>query len=95
MRDFMPHSLGHSVGLDNHDVGNLDIIQENMILAIEPGIYFYDDIDFTYINKKLFTRLKKYGGVRLEDTVKVNKIGVTILSNIPKEISAIERICNL
>jgi len=40
MNLLMPHSLGHSVGLDNHDVGDLVVLKENMVIALEPGIYF-------------------------------------------------------
>ena len=93
MSKFMPHRIGHSIGLDTHDVGNLDIIKEEMVLAIEPGLYFYDDNNSEYLNKKLFNRLKKNGGVRLEDTIVVTKTGIRNLSKVPIEIEDIQRLC--
>lgn len=37
---YFPHSIGHFLGLDTHDVGNSDIpFLPGMILTIEPGIY--------------------------------------------------------
>ena len=57
----MPHSLCHSVGLDNHDVGNLSVLEENMVVAIEPGIYFYPEVlqDSSVKNSLIITNIKK------------------------------------
>ncbi len=58
------HGLGHSLGIDVHDVGpNLspgykEKIQENMVFSDEPGIY-----------------IDGFGGVRIEDDVLVTKSG--------------------
>lgn len=58
------HGLGHSLGIDVHDVGpNLspgykEKIQENMVFSDEPGIY-----------------IEGFGGVRIEDDVLVTKSG--------------------
>ncbi len=58
------HGLGHSLGIDVHDVGpNLspgykEKIQENMVFSDEPGIY-----------------VEGFGGVRIEDDVLVTKSG--------------------
>ncbi len=55
-RAFLPHGLGHSLGLQCHDVGcalikprtenpwlrNTSIIEERQVFTIEPGVYFID-----------------------------------------------------
>ena len=85
MRVLMPHSLGHSVGLDNHDVGNLSVLEENMVVAIEPGIYFYPEVlqdssvNELFIHQK-YKQFLKLGGCRLEDTVLITKSGCKCLT---------------
>ena len=44
--DYFGHSLGHGVGLQIHELPNLSpksdiILEENMIVSCEPGIYIY------------------------------------------------------
>lgn len=55
-RVFYPHGLGHSLGLQTHDVGcavmapkpqnpflrNTSVIEEGQVFTIEPGLYFID-----------------------------------------------------
>lgn len=57
-RAFLPHGLGHSLGLQCHDVGcaevkprpenpflrNTRIIAEGQVFTIEPGCYFIDEL---------------------------------------------------
>ena len=62
-KEFYPHSVGHFLGLDVHDLGDKNQALENgMVFTIEPGIYITPNI-------KIFE--KKYWGigVRLEQTV--------------------------
>ncbi len=57
-RAFYPHGLGHSLGLQTHDVGcalvkpradnpflrNTSIIEEGQVFTIEPGVYFIESL---------------------------------------------------
>ena len=100
---FMPHRLGHTIGLNLHDTvpnNDLEILKKNMIVAVEPGIYFnkyllesyYHSSQMIPINIKEIKKYIKIGGVRIEDTILINKLNCTILSNIPVEINEIENI---
>ena len=92
MKLLMPHSLGHSVGLDNHDVGDLIILKENMVIALEPGIYFKNDMmNNNSFNKETLRRYIGMGGIRIEDIILVTKYGSRVLSNVPKEIKELTR----
>lgn len=71
-------SLGHLVGMCVHDVqtgpGPL-VLKENMVMAIEPALYFPE----------------KNLGIRIEDTVLITKDGCEVLTaGVPKEIEEIE-----
>ena len=93
-RQFFMHGTSHSLGLDVHDVGvtrpggkgDGRILEEGMVLTVEPGIYFAswrEDIQIP----------EKYSGigVRIEDDVLITKDGPVVLtSKCPKEVSDIE-----
>lgn len=72
---FFTHRLGHFIGLDVHEYGdvssaNSNLIQVGMIFSIEPGIYLTDDV-----------------GVRIEDLVLVTETGcVNLNASAPKEL---------
>lgn len=62
------HGLGHGVGLAVHEKPGLRrakgmVLEENMVVTIEPGIY-----------------LPGYGGVRLENMVRVTTAGCEVLN---------------
>jgi Xaa-Pro dipeptidase len=115
---FMPHGLGHFLGIDCHDVGGYlpghpprstlpglkklrtaRILQETMVLTVEPGCYFIDHLldgakqnpelapylNFTLIDQEY----RGYGGVRLEDVVTITRDGClnfTLCPRTPQEI---------
>jgi Xaa-Pro aminopeptidase len=79
-RKYYMHGLGHSLGLDVHDVCNGQTeFRENSIFTVEPGIYIPDE-----------------GlGIRLEDDIQITKNGpVNLMSKIPIEAEEIEQIMN-
>eukprot|EP01120_Amphizonella_sp_Union-15-10_P016058 TRINITY_DN8360_c0_g1_i2.p1 TRINITY_DN8360_c0_g1~~TRINITY_DN8360_c0_g1_i2.p1 ORF type:complete len:533 (+),score=101.03 TRINITY_DN8360_c0_g1_i2:133-1599(+) len=117
---FMPHGLGHFLGLDTHDVGGfamgleriqddlsikclrtVRVLEENMVLTVEPGIYFIDALLEPALNDPVLSRylvsdkireFMKFGGVRLEDNIIVTKDGCENLTTVPKSIAEIEDI---
>ena len=94
---FMPHSLGHTIGLDVHDkisLNNLEKLKENMIITIEPGVYFIEHLlkSNNLVNLKEIQKYMKIGGIRIEDTILIQKSSCKVLSNCPKEIHKIESI---
>ncbi len=75
--EYFTHRLGHFIGLDVHEKGDVSainetVIEEGMIFSIEPGIYLEGDI-----------------GVRIEDLVCVTKDGCQVLNSFPKELQII------
>ena len=93
-RLLMPHGLGHYIGLDVHDVGGSlynyrknsnkgIILKENMVITIEPGIYFIREL--LDDNLKYFNNIIDYyhvGGIRIEDVVVVKKDGFEQLNQV-------------
>ncbi len=90
-KKYYPHGIGHWMGLDVHDEcpykdenGDEILLQEGMVLTIEPGIY---------IDKYDNNVPKKYRGIgiRIEDDILVIKDGNENLSSkIKKEVRDIE-----
>ena len=67
------HSLGHGVGLHEHEFPILSeksthVLEKNMVFTLEPAIYFPGEF-----------------GIRLEDTVLMKGIGIQRLSRFPFE----------
>lgn len=74
---FFVHGLGHGLGRDVHDPGNLsqssqDTLEAGQVWTIEPGLY-----------------IEGFGGVRIEDDVHVTPNGPVVLTKFPKELTVI------
>mmetsp|Transcript_11511 Transcript_11511/g.12640 ORF Transcript_11511/g.12640 Transcript_11511/m.12640 type:complete len:438 (+) Transcript_11511:31-1344(+) len=102
-RVFMPHGLGHLLGLDVHDTSMYPKVPlaEGMIVTIEPGIYFNgylideafkNEEVVKFLNTKKIEKCRNFGGIRIEDDILVTKDGYENLTVIAKETSEIEAI---
>lgn len=74
---YFTHRLGHFIGMDVHEYGdvswkNENIVEEGMIFSIEPGIYLQDDL-----------------GIRIEDLVLVTSNGCERLNQYQKDLQII------
>lgn len=80
---YYPHGCCHHIGLDVHDLGEYDILQENMVITIEPGIY---------IPQGSPTDQKWWNiPVRIEDDFLITKEGCELLSDkAPRKVEDIE-----
>ena len=80
---YYPHGCCHHIGLDVHDRGPYDKLQEGMVITIEPGIYIPDNANCD----------KRWWGiaVRIEDDYLITKNGYEHLSiAAPRKVEDIE-----
>ena len=91
VKQFYPHTIGHYLGLDTHDVspfswsgGAKEIpLEPGMVITVEPGIYIQED-DETVDPKW------RGIGVRIEDNILVTPTGSKNLTQVPRTIEEIE-----
>lgn len=72
---YFTHRTGHSIGLEDHEVGDVSSVNEEIIevgqcFSVEPGIYIAEEGI----------------GVRIEDLVLITEDGCKVLNNFTKEI---------
>ena len=86
-RPYFPHGIGHSLGLDVHDLSSHRDsggakLKKGMVITVEPGIYFAKQ-----------SRNIPACGVRIEDDVLVTSTGCKILTpEFPKSQNEIEKL---
>jgi Xaa-Pro aminopeptidase len=87
-KPYFPHGIGHSLGIDVHDVGpgpsdSLGVLEKGMVVTIEPGLYF----------SKPVGKIPPCG-VRIEDDVLVTARGCEVLTAgvFPKELNEIRNV---
>ena len=88
-KTFFMHKTGHWLGMDVHDVGDYKIddewrvLEQGMVLTIEPGIYISPD---PKVDKKWWNI-----GVRIEDDVLITRDGNDVLTGkLVKDIADVE-----
>eukprot|EP00095_Tigriopus_kingsejongensis_P007919 maker-scaffold1210_size55525-snap-gene-0.18 protein:Tk07919 transcript:maker-scaffold1210_size55525-snap-gene-0.18-mRNA-1 annotation:"probable xaa-pro aminopeptidase 3 isoform x1" len=87
VHDFCPHHVSHYLGMDVHDtslVSKSTLLQPNMIITIEPGVYISDqrnDVPDEF----------KGIGIRIEDDVLITSSNYEVLSkDCPKTVDDVE-----
>ncbi|MDP3998236.1 MAG: aminopeptidase P family protein [bacterium] len=85
----IPHSLGHGVGLCEHELPRLssnskDVLKPEMVFSVEPGIYLPAEA----LSKVEGTKASLPGGfgIRIEDLVVLTPSGPQILTQSPKKL---------
>lgn len=75
-RKYLYHGISHHLGVDIHDLANRTaLLQEGMLLTVEPGIYIEEE----------------QIGIRIENNVWITKDGnIDLMKNIPITVEEIE-----
>lgn len=90
-RDYYPHSIGHPLGVDVHDVGlyretkdQERVLVDGMVMTIEPGIYVPASDESAPAEMRGV-------GVRIEDDILITAEGLeNLTADCPKEVEAVE-----
>ncbi|KAJ9534071.1 hypothetical protein QJQ45_002076 [Haematococcus lacustris] len=92
---FMPHGLGHLLGLDTHDVGGYLPGQPPRI--DRPGYRSLrtarkDPSKSQFLEEATLLPFMAFGGVRIEDNVLVTATGAESLTHVPRTVGEIEAV---
>lgn len=74
-------------------------LKENMVLTIEPGIYFIEPVIYQalqnpsqacFIVQEVVEQYYGFGGVRIEDDITVTETGCELMTDVPRTVEDIE-----
>eukprot|EP00928_Gymnodinium_smaydae_P088414 TRINITY_DN72502_c0_g1_i1.p1 TRINITY_DN72502_c0_g1~~TRINITY_DN72502_c0_g1_i1.p1 ORF type:complete len:717 (-),score=109.83 TRINITY_DN72502_c0_g1_i1:72-2156(-) len=101
-RFFMPHGLGHHLGVDVHEPGHGPTFVPGNIITIEPSILFTKKADelldasqplHKNVNAEKYKIYKEaVGGARLEDVLLITEKGNRMMTRLPRRVKDIEYI---
>ena len=107
---FMPHALGHFLGMDVHDPSPSGPVPEQLkpghVVTCEPGLYFVDHMLQTALQdtkqkqllcEKAIKSFQPFGGIRIEDNVLIQPQGnhnLTLAAGMVKAAADIEQRCS-
>jgi Xaa-Pro dipeptidase len=103
---FMPHGIGHSLGLDCHDdplsmQSFVEPFKANFVITVEPALYFnpskLDELAAKdqlkqYVDFNVLDEWRDIGGLRLEDDLLVTDTGCKLLTRMPRTPEDIEAV---
>ncbi|TQD79615.1 hypothetical protein C1H46_034840 [Malus baccata] len=99
---FMPHGLGHLLGIDTHDPGGYPKGTEGSkepglkplctTRELQEGMPWEIQILLKFFNYEAANRFKGSGGVQIESDVLVTANGCKNMTKVPQEISEIEAV---
>lgn len=86
---YFPHGISHHIGLDVHDKGNYVLMEPNMVITVEPGIYIPEGSD---CDEKWWNI-----AVRIEDCILIKEEGAPELlsDKVPRKSEEIEKMMKL
>jgi Xaa-Pro dipeptidase len=102
---FMPHLLGHQLGMDPHDPdtgdGGYEPLEAGNVVTIEPSLYFQPsllaDLESNsllkaFVDMEKLEEFRPVGGMRSEDNLVVTDTGCRKLTRVPRRTEDIEAI---
>ena len=84
-RRYLPHGIAHHIGLDVHDPGLYELLESNMVITVEPGIYVPEG---SPCDPKWWNI-----GIRIEDDILITEKGpINLSAAAPRDWREIEKL---